>query len=105
MRIWLPPDALADGRIERGWGHPAEPDAAQLRRALDEQELTLHYQPKLTATASPAVTALEALVGENDPQLGLLLPAGSCRSPKPRAFDRDHRLHDHRGNSPVRAVA
>src|ERR1022692_1102255 len=36
---WLRPDALAEGRIERGAGSPAVPDAAQLRRALDEQEL------------------------------------------------------------------
>ncbi|MGC1524212.1 MAG: EAL domain-containing protein [Steroidobacteraceae bacterium] len=50
------------------------PDAAELCRALDEQELTLHYQPKLTAGGSPMVTGVEALVRWNHPQLGLLLP-------------------------------
>jgi diguanylate cyclase len=52
----------------------AFPDAADLCRALDEQELTLHYQPKLTAGGSPMVTQVEALVRWNHPQLGLLLP-------------------------------
>jgi EAL domain-containing protein (putative c-di-GMP-specific phosphodiesterase class I) len=52
----------------------ALPDAAELCRALDEQELTLHYQPKLTAGGSPIVTGVEALVRWNHPQLGLLLP-------------------------------
>jgi EAL domain-containing protein (putative c-di-GMP-specific phosphodiesterase class I) len=49
-------------------------DAAELCRALDEHELTLHYQPKLTAGGSPMVTQVEALVRWNHPQLGLLLP-------------------------------
>jgi EAL domain-containing protein (putative c-di-GMP-specific phosphodiesterase class I) len=52
----------------------AFPDAADLCRALDEQELTLHYQPKLTTGGSPMVTQVEALVRWNHPQLGLLLP-------------------------------
>ena len=52
----------------------AFPDAVELCRALDEQELTLHYQPKLTAGRSPKVTGVEALVRWNHPQLGLLLP-------------------------------
>jgi EAL domain-containing protein (putative c-di-GMP-specific phosphodiesterase class I) len=52
----------------------AFPDAAELCRALDEHELTLHYQPKLTAGGSPMVTGVEALVRWNHPQLGLLLP-------------------------------
>jgi EAL domain-containing protein (putative c-di-GMP-specific phosphodiesterase class I) len=52
----------------------AFPDAAELCRALDAQELTLHYQPKLTAGGSSMVTGVEALVRWNHPQLGLLLP-------------------------------
>jgi EAL domain-containing protein (putative c-di-GMP-specific phosphodiesterase class I) len=52
----------------------ALPDAAELCRALDDHELTLHYQPKLTAGGSPMVTQVEALVRWNHPQLGLLLP-------------------------------
>jgi EAL domain-containing protein (putative c-di-GMP-specific phosphodiesterase class I) len=50
------------------------PDAADLCRALDDHELTLHYQPKLTAGGSPTVTGVEALVRWNHPELGLLLP-------------------------------
>ena len=53
----------------------AAPDVAALRRALDEHELTLHYQPKLTAGAAPIVTGVEALVRWNHPELGLLLPS------------------------------
>src|SRR5271154_6331377 len=52
----------------------AVPDAAELRRALDEYELTLHYQPKFAAGSSLSVTQVEALVRWNHPQLGLLLP-------------------------------
>jgi EAL domain-containing protein (putative c-di-GMP-specific phosphodiesterase class I) len=52
----------------------AFPDAAELCRALDEHELTLHYQPKLTTRGSPMVTQVEALVRWDHPRLGLLLP-------------------------------
>jgi EAL domain-containing protein (putative c-di-GMP-specific phosphodiesterase class I) len=52
----------------------AVPDAAELRRALDEYELTLHYQPKFAAGSSLSVAGVEALVRWNHPQLGLLLP-------------------------------
>src|SRR5579863_2440052 len=52
----------------------ALPNAAELCRALDEHELTLHYQPKLTAGRSPGVAGVEALVRWNHPELGLLLP-------------------------------
>jgi EAL domain-containing protein (putative c-di-GMP-specific phosphodiesterase class I) len=52
----------------------ASPDAAELRRALNEQELTLHYQPKLTVGGSPLVAGVEALVRWDHPRLGLLTP-------------------------------
>jgi diguanylate cyclase (GGDEF)-like protein len=46
---------------------------AELRRALDEDELLLHYQPK-QLLADGAVTELEALIRWNHPRHGLLLP-------------------------------
>jgi EAL domain-containing protein (putative c-di-GMP-specific phosphodiesterase class I) len=52
----------------------ATPDAAELCSALDAHELSLHYQPKLTAGRSPMVAGVEALVRWNHPQFGLLLP-------------------------------
>ena len=52
----------------------ALPDAAELCRALDEHELTLHYQPKLNVGGSPMVVGVEALVRWNHPRFGLLTP-------------------------------
>jgi EAL domain-containing protein (putative c-di-GMP-specific phosphodiesterase class I) len=49
-------------------------DAPELCRALDEHELTLHYQPKLTVGTTPMVAGVEALVRWNHPRLGLLTP-------------------------------
>jgi diguanylate cyclase (GGDEF)-like protein len=46
---------------------------SELRRALNEDELVLHYQPKV-AVASRAVTGVEALVRWQHPQRGLLGP-------------------------------
>lgn len=74
------PPAHDSRRFELGMDSPrpsqsaALPDAAALRRALDEQELTLHYQPKLSTGDSPTVTGVEALIRWNHPDLGLLLP-------------------------------
>jgi diguanylate cyclase (GGDEF)-like protein/PAS domain S-box-containing protein len=45
----------------------------QLRRALDENQFVLHYQPKIDL-ASSQVTGLEALIRWNDPRTGLVPP-------------------------------
>lgn len=45
----------------------------QLRRALDNNEFALHYQPKIDV-ASGAVVAMEALVRWNSPERGLVSP-------------------------------
>jgi EAL domain-containing protein (putative c-di-GMP-specific phosphodiesterase class I) len=45
----------------------------RLRRALDNQEFVLHYQPKIVL-ASGAVSACEALLRWNDPDVGLVPP-------------------------------
>jgi len=46
---------------------------ADLRRAIDEGQLELHYQPKFSL-ASGSLDGFEALVRWRHPQLGLLLP-------------------------------
>ena len=45
----------------------------ELRRAIDERELVLYYQPKATL-ASGEVTSVEALLRWNHPARGLVLP-------------------------------
>ena len=45
----------------------------ELRRGLDEEELVLHYQPKL-AVRSGRVVGVEALVRWQDPDRGLVMP-------------------------------
>ncbi|MBI3712938.1 MAG: EAL domain-containing protein [Burkholderiales bacterium] len=47
---------------------------AQLRRALDNREFVVHYQPKINVRTGKIVGA-EALVRWNHPENGLLLPA------------------------------
>jgi diguanylate cyclase (GGDEF)-like protein/PAS domain S-box-containing protein len=46
---------------------------AELRRALEERELVLHYQPK-AVLASGEVASVEALVRWEHPERGLLMP-------------------------------
>lgn len=46
----------------------------QLRRALDNEEFALHYQPQI-ASATGQVTGAEALIRWNSPSLGLVSPA------------------------------
>jgi EAL domain-containing protein (putative c-di-GMP-specific phosphodiesterase class I) len=55
------------------------PDAADLRRALDEHDLMLYYQPKLDCANDRSIVGVEALVRWNHPELGVLLP--SCILP------------------------
>ncbi len=45
----------------------------QLRHALDNEELVLHYQPKVNL-ASGRLTSAEALIRWNDPRTGLVSP-------------------------------
>jgi diguanylate cyclase (GGDEF)-like protein/PAS domain S-box-containing protein len=45
-----------------------------LRRAIDQQELVLHYQPKMDLVGG-AIVGVEALMRWQHPQRGLLLPA------------------------------
>lgn len=46
----------------------------RLRRAIEEQQFILHYQPKIEI-ASGRVSGLEALIRWQDPESGLVLPA------------------------------
>ncbi len=52
----------------------AEPSEADLRRALDEQSLSLHYQPKFSCQDTRQVVGVEALVRWPHADLGLLRP-------------------------------
>jgi EAL domain-containing protein (putative c-di-GMP-specific phosphodiesterase class I) len=50
------------------------PDAADLRRALEEHDLTLYYQPKFDCADEHVLVGVEALIRWNHPQMGVLLP-------------------------------
>jgi diguanylate cyclase (GGDEF)-like protein len=56
-----------------GHGRRRLEDVAQLRRAIEEDELVLHYQPKL-ALSTGVVDGVEALVRWQHPTRGLLYP-------------------------------
>ena len=56
-----------------GHGRHRLEDVAQLRRAIEEDELVLHYQPKLSL-ATGTVDGVEALVRWQHPTRGLLYP-------------------------------
>lgn len=80
LRKPLKPAALAEvlgrwraqGR-EKGAGQQKVYDAAALEAALSNDELTLHYQPKV-AVASGQVVGVEALARWQHPADGLVLP-------------------------------
>lgn len=55
------------------------PGAADLRRALEEHDLTLYYQPKFDCAEERTLVGVEALVRWNHPQMGVLSP--SCILP------------------------
>lgn len=55
------------------------PRASDLRRALDEHDLTLYYQPKFDCADERRLVGVEALIRWNHPQMGVLSP--SCILP------------------------
>jgi EAL domain-containing protein (putative c-di-GMP-specific phosphodiesterase class I) len=68
-------DRHESAALERVMRSLTEPGAADLRRAIDEQQLVLHYQPKFTAAKAGTVAGVEALIRWNHPDFGLLLPS------------------------------
>ena len=58
------------------------PRVADLRRAIDEHDLTLYYQPKFDCGDERTLVGVEALIRWNHPQMGVLLP--SCILPLAR---------------------
>jgi EAL domain-containing protein (putative c-di-GMP-specific phosphodiesterase class I) len=69
----LPPEELA-AALAHNVRSRRTPTPAELRHALDEHQLLLHYQPKVTCEIGPRLVALEGLVRWQHPELGLLLP-------------------------------
>lgn len=66
-------ETLLTKHLEPGPGVSVE----ELRQAIDEHELLVHYQPKLERTGGDwRVSSAEALVRWRHPRLGLLYPGG-----------------------------
>src|SRR3954452_25391809 len=78
---WQRTQLVEGNRVIRTWatgevraGPTAASVEARLRRALDSDELRLHYQP-IYALSTGALVALEALLRWEDPQRGMISPA------------------------------
>jgi EAL domain-containing protein (putative c-di-GMP-specific phosphodiesterase class I) len=70
--VW--PRLLAASRVLREKDDPKRKQTLrELRKAIDEQELELHYQPKVDLRTGD-VTSVEALLRWNHPKEGLLSP-------------------------------
>ena len=54
----------------------------ELHRALDRDELRLHYQPEVVPRPTASASACEALLRWEHPERGLVVPATSSRSPR-----------------------
>ncbi|HTY48911.1 MAG TPA: EAL domain-containing protein [Steroidobacteraceae bacterium] len=68
------PDAAATCRTRSLLMPEAALTGSELRRALDEHDLGLQYQPKVACDDERLIVGVEALIRWNHPELGLLLP-------------------------------
>ncbi|MBT4522794.1 MAG: EAL domain-containing response regulator [Halieaceae bacterium] len=70
QEVAISPEVRVLGADHSG-GH--EIDEAELRHAIGDEQMVLHYQPQFDL-ASGALTSVEALVRWNHPELGLIFP-------------------------------